>query len=135
MKHLRAKVQKTNYWYIRKDDFYIKEVVSIPISLAEIADSVAQPVNLDLQEKILTGMLFPVIVVDNTPEEYKLAVANLSNALPYDSTKKYLNIIGNQRTTIARHSNYDLIDCYVADSGIESLSIKFAYEEEYHGRL
>jgi hypothetical protein len=80
-------------------------------------------------------MLFPVIVVDNTLEEYKLAVANLSNALPYDNTKKYLNIIGNQRTTIARHNDYDLIDCYVADSGIESLSIKFAYEEEHGRRL
>lgn len=135
MKHLRAKVQKTEYWHVQGGMIYGKQALSTPVSLAEIADAVAQPLNLDLQEKVLTGMLFPVIITNNTPEEYKRAVVDLSNALPYDSSKKYLNIIGNQRTTIARHNDYDLIDCYIADSGIESLSIKFAYEEEHGRRL
>jgi hypothetical protein len=130
--NLSAEVSSLQYTYFA-DDFIMEEVTAVQLDLKDIADACLQNPSEQLEKSILTGMRFPVIVVPNTKEEYDKAVVGLSNKMPYDATKKYLCIIGNQRVTIAR-KYFDSIDAFITDSGIKSIIIKFTYEE-IHGKL
>lgn len=131
--NLSAEVQNLNYMFVLGSDLYFESVEAKPILLDEIADACIQTPSLELEKSILTGMRFPVIVVDNTLEEYSRAVDGLSNKIEYDPTKKYLVLIGNQRVTIAR-KYFDSIDAFTIDKGIKSIFIKHTYEEVY-GKL
>lgn len=131
--NLGAEVQNLNYMFVLGSDLYFESVEASPVLLNEIADACIQNPSLELEKSILTGMRFPVIVVDNTPEEYSRAVEGLSNKTEYDPTKKYLVVIGNQRLTVAR-KYFDSIDAFVIDKGIKSIFIKHTYEEVY-GKL
>lgn len=131
MNNLDAQLKEISYI---NTSFEVKSVQSTKILLSDIANSVKQNPSDELKKSILTGMLFPVIVVSNTLEEYNKAVVGLSNALPYDESKKYLALIGNQRLTIAREY-YDSIDAFIVDNGIECIFVKLAYEEQNGRRL
>ena len=131
--NLGSEVTELTYCYF-SGDFVLEHIVSQKISLADIADACVQYPSAELEKSILTGMRFPVIVVENTLEEYEKAVVNLSNKMPYDPTKKYLVLIGNQRVTIAR-KYFDSIDAFVTDKGVKCVIIKQTYEEIYGRRL
>ncbi len=124
--NLSAELQELTYYFLR-DGIQIKELKAVAIPLSDIADSVLQHPSEELEKSILTGMKFPVIVCKNTIQEHEKAVQGLSNKLPYDPSKPYLAIIGNQRITIAR-KYFDSIDAFIVDNGIESIYVKFNYE-------
>lgn len=130
--NLGAEVAELTYAYL-SDGLIVEKVVSEKVPLAEIADACVQNPSVELEKSILTGMRFPVILVNNTLEEHEKAVVGLSNRLPYDGSKKYLCIIGNQRVTIAR-KYFSSIDAFIVDNGIKSIIIKQTYEEIY-GKL
>lgn len=131
--NLGAEVQKLNYMFVLGSDLYFESVEAKPVLLNDIADACIKSPSLELEKSILTGMRFPVIIVDNTLEEYSRAVEGLSNKTEYDPTKKYLVVIGNKRLTIAR-KYFDSIDAFIIDKGIKSIFIKHTYEEVY-GKL
>jgi hypothetical protein len=125
--NLRAALQELTYYFLEDGDIKVKEAKAAAISLSDIADAVIQNPSEELEKSILTGMQFPVIVCNNTEEEYEKAVVGLSNKKPYDPSKKYLVLIGNQRITIAR-KYFESIDAFIVDRGIESLYVKHNYE-------
>ena len=130
--NLAAEVAELTYTYL-SDELVVENIIAEKVPLVEIADACVQNPSIELEKSILTGMRFPVILVNNTLEEHEKAVVGLSNRLPYDSSKKYLCIIGNQRVTIAR-KYFSSIDAFIVDKGIKSIIIKQTYEEIY-GRL
>lgn len=124
--NLSAELQELTYYFF-DEGIQIKEVKAVAVPLSDIADAVLQNPSEELEKSVLTGMKFPVILCENTTQEYEKAVQGLSNKLPYDPSKPYLAIIGNQRITIAR-KYFDSIDAFIIDNGIESIYLKFNYE-------
>jgi hypothetical protein len=124
--NLSAELQELTYYFF-DEGIQIKEVKAVAVPLSDIADAVLQNPSEELEKSVLTGMKFPVILCENTTQEYENAVEGLSNKLPYDPSKRYLAIIGNQRITIAR-KYFDSIDAFILDNGIESIYLKFNYE-------
>jgi hypothetical protein len=124
--NLSAELQELTYYFF-DEGIQIKEVKAVAVPLSDIADAVLQHPSEELEKSVLTGMKFPVILCENTTQEYETAVQGLSNKLPYDPSKRYLAIIGNQRITIAR-KYFDSLDAFIIDNGIESIYVKFNYE-------
>lgn len=131
--NLGAEVQDLSYMYVLGSELHFDSVEAKSIQLDDIADACIQNPSAELEKSILTGMKFPVIVVDNTLEEYNKAVVGLSNKNDYDPTKKYLVLIGNQRVTIAR-KYFSSVDAFIVDKGIKAIFIKHTYED-IHGKL
>lgn len=131
---LKAKLTKLTYSYIDiRDDgipeIKVKEIEAQEIPLEKIANAVHQNPPSDLEQSILLdGMQFPIIITKNTREEYDLAVKGLSNKNPYDPSKPYLNIIGNQRLTIAENVGFKTIDVFFVETGPEAVLVKRAYD-------
>ena len=89
-----------------------------PILVDEIADFVSQQSReqvdgfLDLELDILkNGMNNPIIIAANTEEAYQHGAINVHPEFlsPYDKSKRYICIFGNQRLAIAKRNHYDRI--------------------------
>jgi len=136
MKCLKSELQDLEYTYFEEPSDVIpmlvwKYVKAREVSLADISPAVHQLLNQELAKNVLTKMRYPVIVVHNTIEEYKRAVEGLSNKLPFNPSRKYLLLFGNQRYVIAQSQDYTHIDTFVVDIGIEAPIVKYTYEREY----
>lgn len=133
---LDAIVKELSYAYYRHNEdtglseIYIKSVSAVALDLEDIALAVYQEPSAELELSVLQEMKYPIIVCPNTPEEHRLAIKGLTNALPYDKTKKYLTIIGNQRQTVAIKNGFESIDAFIVDTGIEAVVVKKVYDEE-----
>jgi len=132
---LDAVVKEIDYIFfrLREDglpEIFSKNVVATPVPLKSIANAVSQEPSEDLQISVLTEMQFPVLLVKNTPEEHKAAIAGLRNKLPYDPSMEWLTVIGNQRTEIARKHDFTHIDAFIVDTGVEAVILKKQYDEE-----
>lgn len=132
---LEAEVKEIEYTYFFMRDDGIPEVHNkkliaklIPIDL--IADAVTQMPSEALEISVLEEMKFPIILTYNTAEEHRAAVRGLSNAKVYQPEKPFLNIIGNQRTEIARRNDFSHIHAFIVDTGREALIVKKTYDDD-----
>lgn len=132
---LDALVKELSYAYYRhhKDklaEIYVKDIKAVALDLEDVALAVYQEPSAELELSVLQEMKYPIIVCPNTPEEYKMAIKGLTNLVPYDKTKKYLTIIGNQRQTIAIKNGFESIDAFIVETGLEALVVKKVYDDE-----
>lgn len=111
--------------------FFVKDVET-----KEIANCVTRKSRLlevgffDLEKDILkNGMKNPIIITKNTKEAYHHAIVNLRKSYisPYDESKLYLCLFGNQRLTIAERNNITSIDCVEVDTPIEAIFLMYHY--------
>ena len=136
---LEAEIKEIEYtfFFLREDnipEIHNKKLTAKPIPRGLIALAVTQDPSPELEISVLNEMKYPVILTYNTQEEYKNAVKGLSNLKPYDGTKPFLCIIGNQRVTIAERNDFSHIDAFIVDTGKESLIVKKAYDGELEGQ-
>ena len=64
---------------------------------------------------IKRGLLHPIIVIENTEHNYKMAIRQITEdlILPFDSKKPLLAYTGNQRITIAKKWRYSYISTII----------------------
>jgi hypothetical protein len=64
---------------------------------------------------IKRGLLHPIIVIENTEYNYKMAIRQITEdlILPFDSKKPLLAYTGNQRITIAKKWRYSYISTII----------------------
>lgn len=114
-----------------KRTFFVKH-----IETKEIANCVTRKSRLleigffDLEKDILkNGMKNPIIVTKNTKEAYYHAIINVTKSYisPYDDSKLYLCLFGNQRLTIAERNKITSIDCVEVDTPIEAIFLMYHY--------
>lgn len=132
---LESEIKELEYtfFYIRDDgiaEIHNKKINAKPIPLELIADAVRQTPSVELEISVLEEMKYPIILTYNTREEHAAATKGLSNAKPFDPEKPFLNIIGNQRTEIARRNDFSHIDSFIVDTGREAVVIKKVYDDE-----
>jgi hypothetical protein len=136
---LEAEVKEIEYtfFFFREDgipEIHNKKLTAKPIPRGLIALAVTQDPSPELEISVLNEMKYPVILTYNTAQEYKEATRGLSNLRPFDATKPFLCIIGNQRITIAERNDFSHIDAFIVDTGKESLIVKKAYDGELEGQ-
>jgi len=136
---LEAEIKETEYtfFFLREDgipEIHNKKLTAKPIPRGLIALAVVQDPSPELEISVLNEMKYPVILTYNTAQEYKEATRGLSNLRPFDATKPFLCIIGNQRVTIAERNDFSHIDAFIVDTGKESLIVKKAYDGELEGQ-
>lgn len=132
---LDALVKELSYAYYRHHEdklaeIYVKDIKAVTLDLEDVALAVYQEPSAELELSVLQEMKYPIIVCPNTLEEYKLATKGLTNLVPYDKTKKYLTIIGNQRQTIAIKNGFESIDAFIVETGLEAVVVKKVYDDE-----
>jgi len=136
---LEAEIKEIEYafFFMREDDIpeiHNKKLHSKSIPVDLIALAVTQTPSPELEISVLEEMKYPVIITYNNPEEHRAAIKGLTNSKPFDSSKPFLCIIGNQRVTIAHRNDFSHIDAFIVDSGRESLIVKKAYDGELEGQ-
>ena len=136
---LEAETKEIEYtfFFLREDgipEIHNKKLTAKPIPRDLIALSATLDPSAELEISVLNEMKYPVILTYNTPEEHREAIKGLSNYRPYDATKPFLCIIGNQRVTIAERNDFSHIDAFIVDTGKESLIVKKAYDGELEGQ-
>ena len=129
---LTAECKQVEYTYFTEGDIpeiVNKRLISQPVALEDCALAVHHP-NLEegLEIDVLNSMRFPIIITANDRLEHYKNTKGLINKLPYDETKKWLVIVGNQRYIIANENGFTHIDAFVVDTGAESVIVKKAYE-------
>lgn len=64
---------------------------------------------------VKSGMLYPIIIIPNTPKDYTEAIINVHDeyVVERDPSKPYLAYTGNQRLTIAKEFGFTEISAYL----------------------
>ncbi len=132
---IEALVKEINYafYQLREDGMHeivVKSIKAVTLPVKDIAKAVTQEPSKELEISVLQEMKYPIIVCFNTANEHAKAIKGLLNARPFEPGKPYLNIIGNQRQTIAEMNGFDAIDAFIVETGIEALVVKKVYDEE-----
>lgn len=105
-------------------------VETIPI--ADIADSVTRESREqvegfgNLEQGILSnGMRNPIIVTRNYEEAYEHAAVNVEKAFvsPYDPSKPFLCLFGNQRLAIAIRNGFEAISAIVVSTPFWAITL------------
>ena len=102
------------YWH---HDLQIKRSQVLKTSMEDIALAVSPSQGLSKlkYDIVREGLLHPIIVIDNTEENYEMAIRQITPDLiqPFDNTKPYLAYTGNQRILIAKKWKYRYISSIV----------------------
>jgi|688.fasta_scaffold407426_2 hypothetical protein len=129
---LTAECKQVEYTYFTEGDIpeiVNKRLLSQAVALEDCALAVYHPeLEEGLEIDVLTSMRFPIIITENDRVEYYKNTKGLSNSLPYDPSKKWLVVVGNQRYIVARDNGFTHIDAFVVGTGAESIIVKKAYE-------
>jgi len=102
------------YWH---HDLQIKKRTTTKTLIEDIALSVFPSGEMaKLKYDIIKrGLLHPIIVIENTEYNYKMAIRQITEdlILPFDSKKPLLAYTGNQRITIAKKWRYSYISTII----------------------
>lgn len=128
MKKLQSQIQQVTSTYFDIQDTFtaISDVTkrAQQVEVFNISRAVFLPFNHEILKSIKEeGLRKPLVLLPNTQEVYENAVQGLTNKLPYDESKPFLCIFGNQRLVIARYLQYDTVSCFIADNPIDAVTI------------
>lgn len=136
--HLKANLREIEYRFFKQTsdntfELVNKKLKATKVPIKDIALAVTQNPPPELRASIFVeGMRVPIVICPNRKSEYDNAVYGLINRRKFDPSKPYLNLIGNQRQTIAIDARMEYIDCFIVDTGFECKVVEQAYKKGFN---
>jgi len=127
---MKSQVQKTKIAYLgREESPTIKEYTAVQIVVENLANTVTfesrkTQLNYEsLKDSVTERLINPLIVISNTLENYEHAVEFVVPEYiePFDPSKEWLVLMGNQRLSILLPKGIEDISCFIVDAWVESV--------------
>lgn len=111
---LESPVDKVSAYLFKNNILQESEYAPTMVHIDTIFMLVKDKDNIPLLDSIMTGGLqTPLILIDNTQENYDLAIRGVRPDLiqPRDTSRPFLCYAGNQRLTAIKKLGYDTVHC------------------------
>ena len=111
---LESPVDKVSAFLFKNNILQESEYAPTMVHIDTIFMPVKDKENVPLLDSIMTaGLQTPLILINNTQENYDLAIRGIRPDLiqPRDESKSFLCYAGNQRLTAIKKLGYDTVHC------------------------